>query len=382
LTYSFFHNQNDAGECDVIESRNDDWNKGSIKKYAASHPGDTKGLVKPYIAPECFQTATFMSPEHAMLNILILGTLDPQVQSRLDEQFTVNIITDKARAIPPDLLMRVNLIIVRSPHRVTQEMIQSAPELRWIVRAGAGLDNIDLSSARARGIECYFTPVSSVSVAELAFGLLLSCARAIPSLDASVRRGEWHKSLSVGWELRQRTMLIVGFGRIGREVARIAEGFGMSLLVADRSPESSEKLLALESLRNTRCVTLAEGLPWANVLMLCCPLNDATRRMVDAHLLACLPRGSVVINVGRGELVDSDALYQALESEHLRAVGLDTHEREPPGITPLLSHPRVVSTPHVGAQTEEAMLRVGAEVERIIREKLLPCLLDEEADGS
>ena len=305
------------------------------------------------------------------LNILLLGKIDDRALHRLSSAHTVTIVEDKSQTCPAEQLITIDLIIVRSPHRVPQSLIASCPQLRWIIRAGSGTDNIDVSTAQQRGISIYVTPLSAPAVAELAFGLMLSVSRQIPQLQQSMQRGEWLKYEAMGQEITGKTIAIVGFGRIGRRIAAIANSFDLSILAIDPTPEKPEKQAIARSTRTT-FLSLEAALPQANILVLCCPLNPSTQDLISTHQLSLLPAQAIVINVARGGIVNGDALYNALESGHLWGVGLDTYASEPPGISPLVIHPRVVTTPHIGAQTAETFSRIADEIERIITVEILP----------
>lgn len=305
------------------------------------------------------------------LNILLLGKIDDQALHRLSSAHTVTIVEDKSQTCPAERLTTIDLIIVRSPHRVPQSLIASCPQLRWIIRAGSGTDNIDVNAAQQRSISIYVTPLSAPAVAELAFGLMLSVSRQIPQLQQSMHRGEWRKYEAMGQEITGKTIAIVGFGRIGRRIAAIANSFDMSILAIDPTPEKPEKQTTARS-TSTTFISLEAALPRANILVLCCPLTPSTQALISTHQLNLLPAQAIVINVARGGVVNSDALYNALESGHLWGAGLDTYASEPPGISPLVMHPRVVTTPHIGAQTAETFTRIADEIERIIAFDILP----------
>ncbi len=305
-----------------------------------------------------------MSSAVARLSILILGDLEARVLQRLEADHDVAVWHGPGDA-PSELLAKRHLLVVRSPHRVTAATLRAAPQLAWILRAGAGLDNIDLAAAAASGIEVRATPTTGVSVAELAFGLLLCLAREIPRLDAGTRAGEWLKRSARGLELRGKSLVVFGLGAVGQEVARLAHGFGMRVRAVDRSPHKPAKAALAQEL-GLELLSLEAALPLAEVLVVACPLDPDTRASLDRRRLALLPRGALLVNVARGGIVDAAALTEALESGHVRGAGLDVHVSEPPPVDALLRHPRVVATPHVGAQTAEAFERIGAQVLALI----------------
>jgi len=302
------------------------------------------------------------------LNILIMGDLSPDAVECLRHRHQLTMWTAVRNHDRDKALAACDVIIIRSPHRLDSESLRAAQRLRWVIRAGTGTDNIDLDAAVSRGIRVFTTPCAEVSVAELAIGLMIAAARHISSLDASLREGEWKKTAVLGSELMDKTVGIVGFGRVGRHVARLASGLGMRVLVNDRSPNKLEKQTALRMIPTIRIGKLVEILPECHFLILSCPLTRETRHLINRDRLYHLPRGAVVINVARGGVLDERALVEALDGGHIAAAGIDAFEVEPPTDSPLLGHRQVVATPHVGAQTHESQARVGAEVIRIISE--------------
>ena len=252
--------------------------------------------------------------------------------------------------------------IVRGATKVTRRLMESAPRLRWVARAGAGLDNIDVAAAKERGIQVLNVPgANAVAVAELVFGLLLGLLRKIPAADASVRRGEWDKSRFMGRELRGMTLGIVGLGKIGRAVARRARGFEMTCVGHDPLvPEAEIRAMEVEPL------ALDALLARSDIVSLHAPLTPETKGMIGRAQLARMTRGAVLVNAARGGLVDEVALLGALESGALSGAGLDVFADEPPQGSPLLAHPRVVMTPHIGAATVEAQEAVGEEIVKLL----------------
>lgn len=260
------------------------------------------------------------------------------------------------------LVADIDAWIVRGATQVTRALIEAAPRLRWIARAGAGLDNIDVATAKERGIAVLNVPgANAVAVAELVFGLLLGLLRHIPAADASVRRGEWDKSRFLGRELRGKTIGIVGMGKIGRAVARRAQAFEMTCVGCDPVVPADEiRALGVEP------VVLDALLPRSEILTLHVPLASETRGMIGAAQIARLPKGAILVNAARGGLVDESALLEALNSGAVAGAALDVFGQEPPKGSPLASHPRVVATPHIGAATVEAQEAVGEEIVNLL----------------
>lgn len=289
------------------------------------------------------------------LRIGVLGDLDPAVLDRLAARHAVVDLRGRWPDPGPD---PIDLLIIRSPHRLTRAALAGLPDLRWVIRAGVGADNLDLTALAERQIDVVYTPGSAPAVGELVFGLLLALARMLPSAVTQTAEGRWPKDGWKGWELRGRTMGVLGLGRVGRAVAALARGFGMPV-VAHNGPR-------IPTDTDVPIVTRDELLRSADVLALCCPLNPQTRGSIDAAALAMLPRGAVLVNVARGEIVVNDALLDALDRGHLLAAGLDVVDGEPDIPARLRRHERVLVTPHIGAQTRETQARIGALVEAAV----------------
>ena len=268
-----------------------------------------------------------------------------------------------------ELLQRVGDIdawIVRGDTKVTRRLIEAAPKLRWVGRAGAGIDNIDSAAAKERGIGVLNVPgANAVAVAELVFGLLLGLFRQIPAADASMKRGEWGKGRFKGRELRGKTLGIVGLGQIGRHVAQRALAFQMKCVGHDPML-SDDQILDFD----VEPLSLDDLLSRAEILTLHVPLGSGTKGMIGAREIARLPRGAVLVNAARGGIVDEAAVLAALESGHLSGAAFDVFATEPPGGSSLPLRENVVATPHIGAATVEAQEAVGEVIVRSIVGKL------------
>ena len=253
-------------------------------------------------------------------------------------------------------------LLVRGATKVTADVLRDARTLKVVVRAGTGLDNVDVAEAKSRGIEVFNTPnANSVSVAELTLGLMLAFERHIAAASADLREGRWEKSRFSGRELAGRTLGLVGFGRIGRVVAQRARAFEMSVAACD--PLLVHWPGGFDWVPRT---TLDELLPAVDFLSLHVPLTPETRGMMGKRELARMRPDAVLINCGRGGLVDEAALQAALESGALRGALLDTFSQEPPGRIPLLALPQVLAVPHLGASTLEAQRRAGDEAADVL----------------
>ena len=237
---------------------------------------------------------------------------------------------------------------------ITSDVINRAPaSLKVISRYGAGVDRVDLEAAKARGITVTNTPgTNSIAVCELAFGLMLCLARAIPRLDGAVKKGEWPRS--EGTELAGKTLGIVGFGAIGKNLALRASAFGMQVAAYD--PYFDE---AFAKEHGVLQKSLNEVIETADFLSLHVPLTKETQHILGAEAIARMKRGAFLINTARGGLVDEAAAANAIKAGHLGGIGLDAYEVEPVTDSPLLGLDNVVMTPHTGAHTSEAIAGMG-----------------------
>jgi D-3-phosphoglycerate dehydrogenase len=262
-------------------------------------------------------------------------------------------------------LAEAEALIVRSATRVTPELMDKAPKLRVVGRAGVGVDNIDLDEATKRGILVMSTPGgSSVSVAEHTFALLLSLVRQVPKFDASMREGKWEKSSS-GAEVRGKTLGLVGLGRIGREVAIRAAAFDMRLLAFDPYlSESAASELSVE------LVPLEKLLAESDFISLHTAVSPQTQGMINAETLAKTKMGVRIINAARGELINEADLAAAIKSGQVGGAALDVFAEEPPKNSPLIGLANVVSTPHVAGSTAEAQEELGIQVAVQVRDYL------------
>lgn len=249
-------------------------------------------------------------------------------------------------------------LVVRSRTKVTAAVIAAGVNLKVIGRAGVGVDNIDVPAAVARGVTVVNSPLAaSVSVAELTLALMLGLARSVPAADASLKQGRWDKSAFTGGELHGKTLGLLGFGRIGVEVARRARAFDMSAVAYD--PYLSE--LHIRE-RGAEPAGLEAVLARADYLSLHLPLTAETHRLLDADRLAQMKPGARLLCLARGGVIDEDALRAALDAGHLAGAGLDVFAVEPPPPDSIATHPKVIATPHIGAQTAEAQARAGLAI--------------------
>jgi D-3-phosphoglycerate dehydrogenase len=262
-------------------------------------------------------------------------------------------------------LADADALIVRSATRVTPELLDKAPKLRAVGRAGVGVDNIDLAEATKRGVLVMSTPGgNAVSVAEHTFALLLALARQVPKVDAALREGRWEKSSS-GTEVRGKTLGLLGLGRIGGEVARRAEAFDMKVIAYDPYiSEAAARELQVE------LVTMDRLLSESDFISLHSALSPATQNVINAAAIAKMKKSARIVNAARGELIDEVALAEALKSGKLAGAALDVFVEEPPKNSPLVGLPNVICTPHIAGSTAEAQEEVGTQVAVQVRDYL------------
>lgn len=263
-------------------------------------------------------------------------------------------------------LAQADALVVRSATRVTADLLDLAPGLRVVGRAGVGVDNIDVDAATRRGVLVMNTPGSNaVSVAEHTLALLLALVRSVPQLSAAVRAGRWEKAGATATELRSKTIGLLGLGRVGFEVARRARALEMMVIAHDPYVSAD---VAQEA--GVEIVTLPELLARSDFLSLHAALSPATQQILNAKSIAQMKPGARLINTARGELVDETALADALRSGRMAGAAVDVFAEEPPHSSPLVSLPNVIATPHVAGSTQEAQEEVGFLIAQQVRDFL------------
>jgi len=275
--------------------------------------------------------------------ILLADAFAPDLPGRLS--LFGEVVSDLKR------LAEAEVLIVRSKTKVDAAMIAAASKLKYVIRGGVGVDTIDIEAAKTRGVDVDNTPeASSLAVAELAFALMISMPCHIAEADASMKKGLWLKKEMERTELGGKTLGLVGIGRIARELASRAKAFGMSVISYDKYVSAREP---------TEMVSFDALLERSDYISLHAPLTNETKGMIGASALAKMKEGAYLVNTSRGPLVDEAAVAAALAAGRLGGYAADVYANEPPQGSPLLSAPRVVLTPHIGASTEENLARLG-----------------------
>ncbi len=293
---------------------------------------------------------------------------DPLDEKAVEKMKSAGVTVDVKTEMKPDELIKTipgyDACVVRSATKITKDVIEAAKSsLKLIVRGGVGVDNIDVEAAKAAGMEVKNTPAaSSASVAELALAHIFALYRYIPRATYGIKNGKWEKKDLKGKELSGKTISIIGYGRIGSELAKRAHALGMNVQVFQHVTEIKPPFPEMKVLKD-----LGEAVSTADIVCLHMPKTEKTKNLFDKNLIAKMKKGALLINCARGGIIDEAALAEALKSGHLFGAGLDVYADEPvkPG-NPLLELDNVSLTPHIGALTAEAQKRVGGEVADII----------------
>jgi D-3-phosphoglycerate dehydrogenase len=289
---------------------------------------------------------------------------DKTEQDCIDQMRAAGLTVDTNFYIKPEELMTVlpgyDVAVVRSRTKIRQPLIDGCPNLKLIVRGGVGLDTIDVDYARSKGIVVKNTPLaSSASVAELAIGYIFMLARSLYTATTSMKAEKWEKKAFEGDEIAGKTLGVIGLGNIGTETAKRALQLGMNVVAHDPSGKP---------LFGVQMISLDELLAAADYITLHLPKTDETANMINTEQFARMKTGVRIVNCARGGIINEDALYEALVSGKVAAAALDVFAVEPPTDWKLLKLDNVIASPHIGAATKEAQLRVGAEVARIVTE--------------
>ncbi len=302
------------------------------------------------------------------MKVLIADNVSKRAVEVLQEDKSWNVVflPGKKGASVTDEIADADALVVRSATKVTADLLAQAKRLRAIGRAGSGVDNVDLEAATKHGVVVMNTPGGNAnSVAEQTMGLMVCLARRIPQADASMKKGAWEKKKLKGTELRGKTLGLIGLGRIGSEVARLARAFEMDVVAFDPYVPSR---LAQE--QGVKLVKLDELLSSSDYISLHTAATPETRHLINAETLAKTKPGVRIVNCARGELVKQDDLLQALESGQVAGAALDVYEKEPPTDSKLVAHPNVIATPHIAGSTDEAQEIVGISIAEQIRDYL------------
>lgn len=274
-------------------------------------------------------------------------------------------VDDRAGISPKELIKEIgdyDALIVRGGTQVNAEVFSAASNLKVVGRAGVGVENIDLAAANKNNVTVVNSPYATTrAVAEHALALLFSLARSIPAADGTMKSGLWQKKQFIGIEIKDKVLGIIGIGHIGNVVAQMAYSLGMQIIGYDPYIAAAE----IEH-RGAKPVTIQELFSQSDFISVHVPLSPETRGMINGESFGTMKRGVRLICTARGGIVEETALLAALESGQVAGAALDVFAEEPPGMSALVSHPKVIATPHIGAQTEEAQSRAAVDIAKEI----------------
>ena len=299
------------------------------------------------------------------MKILICDNLNQQVYKELE---TIGDCLDisKSESKEEDLANHIKdceIVVIRSATQLTKEILDNAEQLKIIARCGVGVDNIDLDFAKSKNIFVTNSPSANlISVVELTVALIISASRKLSLADSHLKNGQWNRSEFLGYELYGKTLGVVGFGKAGRLVAERMKSFGMSIVFYDpyvTDWNGSEESLELEDLLRT-----------ADVVSIHVIKTKDTENLISKDKLDLLKPNSIIVNTSRGGVLDEDYLFELLESEKIFGAGLDVYSNEPPENVERYNGLNLVTTPHIGASTNEAQLKAGLETVENIKKIL------------
>ncbi len=298
-----------------------------------------------------------------MYRILVSDPLEATGLAMLrDSGHEVTELPGEERHKLPELIGDYDALVVRSGTKVTAELLARAERLRVVGRAGIGVDNVDIEAATERGILVVNAPTANLlSATEHTFALMLALARNVSPADSDIKAGKWNRKQWVGAEVQGKTLGVIGFGRIGQQVARRARAFDMEIVAYD-------PFLDADFIRrqDAEPMDIPGLLAAADVVTLHVPMTDETRNLLSAERIAGMKPGALLVNCARGGVVDEEALLAALDDGYLAGAALDVFAKEPPTDWRLAQHAKVVATPHLGAQTREAQVRISTETAKMV----------------
>ncbi len=295
--------------------------------------------------------------------VLIAEELSPATVEALGPDFDVRNVDGTDRPALLEALSTANAVLIRSATKMDEEAIAAAPKLKVIARAGVGLDNVDIKAATTAGVMVVNAPTSNIiSAAELTVGHILSLARHIPAAHGALAQGQWKRSKYTGVELYEKTIGIIGLGRIGALIAARMQAFGTNVVAYDPYVTA-----ARAQQLGVTLLTLDELLEQSDFITIHMPKTPETTGMISTEQFALMKSTAFIVNVARGGLIDEEALHTALTGNVIAGAGLDVFVNEPPTDSPLLALENVIVTPHLGASTDEAQEKAGVSVAKSVR---------------
>ncbi len=302
------------------------------------------------------------------MKILICDPVDSSVKEHFEAEDSFQIIETFELKELEQQIVDADFLIIRSGTTVTRELMEMGENLIGVVRAGVGLDNVDLTAAEELGVKVKNTPEASTNaVAELVVAHILAAYRDIPRADEQLKQGNWIKKQLSGNEIMGKLVGIVGYGRIGQRTAEILQGFGAETIAYDALLDDAD----IKSRGASPC-SLDELISRSDIISLHVPLTPETKNLISTAELTAMKDSCLLVNCSRGGIIDEAALTKALEESTIAAACLDSYSEEPPGQIPLVESPKTITTPHLGATTEEAQARIAS---------LIIAKIEEMADG-
>jgi D-3-phosphoglycerate dehydrogenase len=303
------------------------------------------------------------------MKILVSDKLDKEaVEMMKNAGFEVAVKTEMTPEELLGVIPEYDAIVVRSATKVKREVIEKGTGLKLIARAGVGLDNVDKEAAKEKGIKVVNTPAAtSISVAELALGMMFAAARQIVRGTEGLRAGKWEKSAMKGIELHGKTLGIIGCGRIGCELASRAHALGMKVLGCDIEGVCDPEKLKCHHIDFTSYDEVYRN---SDFISLHLPLTEQTKHMINKDTIAKMKKGVIIVNCARGGVVSEADLLEALNSGQVGCAAMDVYEVEPAKDNPLFAHPNFIGTPHIGANTAEGQKRAGIQIAELVIENL------------
>jgi len=291
-----------------------------------------------------------------MKRVLLADSIEESAMARIKAAGLEVVVRNKDKDGPIEAQIKgFDCVVVRSATKITRGVIEAADKLKLIVRAGVGLDNVDKEAADEHGIEVQNTPEApTVSVAEMVFAMMFAMARNVTQADKFMKEERWEKKILTGTELWKKTLGIIGFGRIGYEVAKRARALDMEVLAYD--VVNIDELCKKTGAKKTNLKNLLKS---SDYISLHVPLLPQTKGMIGSNEFALMKKTAFLINTARGGVIDEKDLLKALKEEQIAGAALDVFENEPPLEWELVKHPRLVATPHLASSTKEAQERVG-----------------------
>lgn len=299
------------------------------------------------------------------MKIAIFSNIWPEAISQLKSKHDCLLSVNPEFEEKKEMIKNAEIVILRSPVKLDKQTLDAAKNLELVIRAGMGLDAINVQYAKKIGIKIVIVPLSSESVAEHILGLILSLYRHIPWFHQSLKENRWEKHAFLSNDIFGKTLGLCGFGRIGIRMAEIAIAFSMKIIAYDRSPEKQHKEKKAKELSVT-FVSLDELFENSDIISIQTPLNEETRNLIDADMLNKMKKASIIVNVGRGGIINEKALHDALKNGIIAGAASDVFESEPPIDNPLLQLSNFIGTPHIGAQTIDAQRKIGDDIIKIV----------------